>query len=354
MKNDSYDTSEYIEENILPPENIVVSNELRSVSDLYRLMQNDYIDVAPDFQRNEVWNDHARARFIDSLAKEFPIPSMCFALHPREQKYIVIDGLQRMSSIRKFFENFDWKLPKLDDIDKRLYGKTNREISKANPEIIRKIQNVSLPITILRYDPEKEDNMEYIFTIFQRINTYGERLNNQEIRNAIYQGEFNSFLKEISNTDEWEKFVGTKKRQTKKRGENEEDILRFFAFYENTSNYSGKLHMFLNQYMQKKRHDSDNEHLRKLFHRTFSVANTIKREFLAAKPNAVRDTILYGISKNIDSVEKLDSIEIENRIEKLLKNAVFEEKELQQGTMQKSKVINRLKLSNDEFGKQSK
>jgi uncharacterized protein with ParB-like and HNH nuclease domain len=293
-------------------------------------MKSDYIDVAPDFQRNEVWNDHARARFIDSLAKEFPIPSMCFALYPKEQKYIVIDGLQRMSSIRKFFENLDWKLPKLDDIDKRLYGKTNREISKASPEIIRKIENVSLPITILRYDPEKEDNMEYIFTIFQRINTYGERLKNQEIRNAIYQGEFNSFLKEMSNSDAWEKFVGTKKKQSKKRGENEEDILRFFAFYENTSKYNGKLNMFLNQYMQKNRHNSDNEKLRKLFQRTFSVANNIKRESLASRPNAVRDTILYAIAKNIDRVEKMESAEIEKRIDDLLKNSVFEEKELQQ------------------------
>jgi len=354
MKNNSYNTPEYIEENILPPENIVVSNELRSVSDLYRLMQSDYIDVAPDFQRNEVWNDHARARFIDSLAKEFPIPSMCFALHPKEQKYIVIDGLQRMSSIRKFFENLDWKIPKLDDVDRRLYGKTNREISKANPEIIRKIENVPLPITILRYDPERGDNMEYIFTIFQRINTYGERLSNQEIRNAIYQGEFNSFLKEVSNTDEWENFVGSKKKQTKKRGENEEGILRFFAFYENVSKYNGKLNMFLNQYMQKKRHNSDNENLRKLFQRTFSVANMIKRDLLAAKPNAVRDAILYGISKNIDDVEKMDLTEVEERIKKLLENNAFEEKELQQGTMQKNKVINRLKLSNEEFGKQNK
>lgn len=350
MKKDLYDTEEYIEENILPPENIVVSNELRSVSDLYRLMQNNYIDT-PDFQRSEVWNDHARARFIDSLAKEFPIPSMCLALHPKEQKYIVIDGLQRMSSIRKFFENLDWKLPKLEDIDKRLYGKTNREISKTNPEIIRKIENVSLPITILRYDPELGSNMEYIFTIFQRINTYGERLNNQEIRNAIYQGKFNSFLKEISNSDEWEQFVGVKKKQSKKRGENEEDILRFFAFYEIVSKYSGKLNKFLNEYMQEKRHVDDNEDLRKIFQRTFSVANSIKRDFLATKPNAVRDSILYGLSKNIDKVEKMDSAEIEERIERLLKNDVFQEKELQQGTMQKNKVINRLKLSSDEFGK---
>ena len=350
MKKEPYDTEEYIEENILPPENIVVSNELRSVSDLYRLMHNNDI-YTPDFQRNEVWNDHARARFIDSLAKEFPIPSMCLALNPKDHKYIVIDGLQRMSSIRKFLENLDWKLPKLDDIDKRLYGKTNREIGKTNPEIIRKIENVSLPITILRYDPEKEDNMEYIFTIFQRINTYGERLNNQEIRNAIFQGKFNSFLKEISVSDEWNQFVGVKKRQSKKRGENEENILRFFSFYENVSDYRGKLNKFLNDYMQAKRYDTENEKLRALFQRTFSVANKIKRDFLATKPNAVRDAVLYGISKNIDAVEKMDSIEIERRITSLYTNDVFEEKELQQGTMQKNKVINRLKLSSDEFRK---
>ena len=123
--------SEEIEENILPPENIVVLNELRSASDLHRLMADaSSIDINPDFQRDEVWSPEARARFIDSMSKEFPIPSMCFALDPKEQKYIVIDGLQRMSTIKRFLGDPDWVLPKLKDIDERLSGKSVSEIKK--------------------------------------------------------------------------------------------------------------------------------------------------------------------------------------------------------------------------------
>ena len=98
--------------------------------------------------------------------------------------------------IKKFLEKQDWVLPNLKDIDENISGKSVSEIKKSTPKIFRRIENISLPITILRYDPNRQDNMDYIFTIFQRLNSFGEHLNNQEIRNAIYQGSFNTFIKE--------------------------------------------------------------------------------------------------------------------------------------------------------------
>lgn len=152
---------EEIEENVLPPDNIVVLNELRSASDLNRLMSTDEsIDLHPGFQRDEVWDFEARARFIDSLSKEFPIPSMCFALDPKEQKYIVIDGLQRMSTIKLFLGDSEWVLPKLKDIDQKISGKSVSDIKTQAPGIYRRIENISLPVTILRYDPSRSDNMD--------------------------------------------------------------------------------------------------------------------------------------------------------------------------------------------------
>ena len=128
-----------IEENVNPPENIVVLNEQRSAADLYRLMASeDSINIQPDFQRDEVWNDQTRARFVDSLAKEFPIPSMCFALDPKKQKYIVIDGLQRMSTIKLFLEDGEWVLPKIQDM-KNFQGKVYGN-QKNNPEVYRRIR----------------------------------------------------------------------------------------------------------------------------------------------------------------------------------------------------------------------
>ena len=148
------------EENVLPPDNIVVLNELRSAADLNRLMRGDEsIDLGPDFQREEVWSESAKARFVDSLSKEFPIPSMCFALDPKTQKYIVIDGRQRMSTIMKFLSEDNWVVPNLKDIDSRIAGKSVAELKSSNPELYRRIQNLSLPVTVLRYEPARADNM---------------------------------------------------------------------------------------------------------------------------------------------------------------------------------------------------
>jgi len=338
-----------IEENVLPPENIVVLNELRSASDLNRLMiGNDSIEIQPGFQREEVWSPEMRARFIDSLSKEFPIPSMCFALDPKEQKYIVIDGLQRMSTIKKFLGDADWILPKLKDIDKKISGEKVADIKKNNPGIFRKIENISLPVTILRYDPKRSDNMEYIFTIFQRLNTFGERLNNQEIRNAIYQGSFNSFIKKCAKNSTWLSLVQNQKRGRSSRMIAEERALRFFAFYENAENYDGKLNKFLNEFMQKNRFNEDCANSESVF---LSVIEKIKKIGVKkiGKTNAIRDAILYGISKNIEFLKEKNSSELNVYLQRLKDNDNFSVNSLSSGIMQKAKVHDRLTAAKQIF-----
>lgn len=333
------------EENILPPDNIVVLNELRSASDLHRLMiDNDSITIKPDFQRNEVWNDNTRARFIDSLSKEFPIPSMCFALDAKEQKYIVIDGLQRMSTIKKFLETQDWILPNLNDIDENIAGKSVKEIKKTSPKIYRRIENISLPVTILRYDPSRQDNMDYIFTIFQRLNSFGEHLNNQEIRNAVYQGPLNTFIKECINNDTWIKIIKNDKKSNDQRMVAEERTLRFFAFYENANKYEGKLNKFLNLFMQENRYFNDNSSKKYILD---SVIDIIKKMDIKkiGKSNAFKDAFLYGVAKNIKVLENKNSEQLDNYLEKLKSDDNFTAETLSSSVMQKSKVKNRLDVA---------
>lgn len=348
------EASEEIEENVLPPNNIVVLNELRSASDLYRLMSSsDSINLHPDFQRNEVWTPEARARFIDSLSKEFPVPSMCFALDPKEQKYIVIDGLQRMSTIKEFLGKKEWLLPKLTDIDNRLSGKSVDDIKSKNPEIFRRIENVSLPVTILRYDPSRQDNMDYIFTIFQRINTFGERLNNQEIRNAIYQGPFSSFLKTCAKNTAWADLSKNNKRSKVSRMLAEEKALRFFAFYENSEKYTGKFNKFLNDYMGKKRYETNNTHIENVFNDIIKVIENVGIKTFN-QSNAFIDSVLFGMAKNISFINSLEKKQILNLLSELKNNKKFSITELSEGTMKKNKVKERFDISKKIFSRKSR
>ena len=73
----------------IPPENVVAYNELRSCADLCRMHASGKLEIPPDFQREVVWKPDEQARFIDSLVKQLPIPSMCFSLDHGTQKWKV-------------------------------------------------------------------------------------------------------------------------------------------------------------------------------------------------------------------------------------------------------------------------
>ena len=214
---DIYEEGEETIENVVPPTDIFAFNESRSCADLKRMYDKKQIDISPDFQREQVWNSPSKARFLDSLLKNLPIPSMCISLDMSSQKRVVIDGLQRISTIVEFLDavenDKDLVLSSLDDIDDRLSGKSIKQIKKYSPDVISFIENVSIPVTVLRCDLSKENHMEYIFTIFHRLNTGGTKLNNQEIRNCIFNGNFNDILFECSyqKSKELESLLGKKK-----------------------------------------------------------------------------------------------------------------------------------------------
>lgn len=340
-----------IEGNIMPPNNIVVINDVKSAADLFRLMEEDgAIDVQPDFQRSpEAWKDSDRARFIDSLSKEFPIPSMCFALDPKIQKFIVIDGLQRMTTIKKFLGDPSWILPKLTDVDERLSGNTVINIKNKYPQIFRKIQNISLPVTILRYDPNLPNNMEYIFTIFQRLNTGGVKLNNQEIRNAVFQGPFNSFIKDCSKKQSWEKYFKYISTGSKNiRMLSEEKVLRFMAFFEKHATYSGKLNMFLNEYMLENRSRTDTKGIMGTFDETINQVVRLGVEKVG-KVVSINESVLFAVANNLAKVKEYTGSDFSRKIELLRSDDAFNEKALGGGLMQKNKVNSRLSVANKIF-----
>ncbi|MFM1843789.1 MAG: hypothetical protein RLZZ490_2532, partial [Cyanobacteriota bacterium] len=245
----------------LPPEDVIAFNELRSCADIYRLFTKKQLKIDPEFQRQIIWPDSAKTRFIDSLMKQLPIPSMCISLDYKTDKRLVVDGLQRIFAIVQFLgqgENVldskyeNWRLSPLADIDQRIRGKTVDEIKNENPLLFERVENLTLPITVIRFDSSKESHMNYLYTIFHRLNTGGTKLSNQEIRNCIYQGSLNNLLKKCVNYQNWTKLEFFKEKNIK-RLEDQEFILRFFAFLDDRDSYSGTLSRFLNDYMEKNR-----------------------------------------------------------------------------------------------------
>ncbi|MFS3197885.1 DUF262 domain-containing protein [Phocaeicola vulgatus] len=337
----------YIDDsNMIPPADIVAFNELRSCADLFRMYDKKQLEIQPDFQRNVVWKASAQTRFIDSLIKQLPIPSICISLDYKTEKRIIIDGLQRISSIIKFLEDDTWRLSRISDIDCNLSGKTVSEIKQNNYKLFERVENAILPVTVLRCDFSNQNHMDYLFTIFHRLNTGGIKLNNQEIRNCIYNGNFNNLLKEIANSKEWSNIFGEPKEIN--RFDNEEIILRVFAFVEKKDQYTGNLAKFLNHFMSENR-NIDTEKQDK-YRRTMNTVLTVledkaskqNKEIIIEYGKTLKEGLLVGLIMKANSIVDMSPETFNSKLSLFNAAPEFNEDSLREGLSAKEKVQNRL------------
>ncbi|HEX9744182.1 MAG TPA: DUF262 domain-containing protein [bacterium] len=339
----------------LPPPDIVAFNELRSCADLYRMVESGNLEIQPEFQRDVIWKLPDQTRFIDSLVKALPIPSMCFSLDYKTRKWQVIDGLQRMATIKNFLSGEMQSLSRLDDIDQKLSGKEVKLFHDKESKLysyLERVENLTLPITVLRCDYSKENHKRYLFMIFHRLNTGGTKLNNQEIRNCIYSGSFNDLIKELDQNDFWRK-INKMKPNESYRFTKQEIILRMFALQDNLKNYKGRLASFLNKYMD----DHQTEDKRFLNRKKIIFEQTVKilyQDVFSEDPPKITVTVLeallVGISKNLKILEVMSTQSIKTRYQQLLSHEEFSDERLSEGLSGKARVIGRLAAAIDIFG----
>jgi len=351
------DERENEDSNEYPPNDIVAYNELRSGADLLRMYQDGYLEIRPDFQREVVWSSHDQTRFINSLTKQLPIPSMCLAYDARKNEWLVIDGLQRIHTIVSFLNCDDWKLAKLPDIDPILFNKAPKLFKEAKKgtelrRVFEKVQNQTIPINVLRCDFSKKSHNEYLFTIFHRLNSGGVKLNNQEIRNCIYSGSFNSQLKLWDEYENW-RLINNMKPGEKYRFAKQEAILRFFAFYYSRATYKGSVSKFLNDYMSERRNansdviDSHN----KLFQKVINIlSNKIITERPAPRiPGTILEAVMIGVGVNLDFMEKCNESRAKELFEEFRAHESVSEAELAEGLSKKDKVDARISAAISTF-----
>lgn len=338
-------------DSVIPPTDIIAFNELRSCADIFRMYDKKQLDINPEFQRGEVWRNRAQTLFVDSLIKQLPIPSLCISLDVNSQKRLVIDGLQRITTIIKVLDpNSTWRLSRISEVDNRISGQKVSEIRRNCPSLIEVLENVTIPITVLRCDYSKKQHMQYLFQIFNRLNSGGSKLYNQEIRNCIYNGPFNRMLKEEAKSQLWLDFTGaTVEKVIRSRFSHEERILRFLAFYFRSEDYNGKFSEFLNDFMGDNM-GCDNIRLsqfKQLLHSTLEVANK-----LSDKPESknVADAILVGIGRNLNKLKVVPTEVLDKLYVKVMQSPEFSSDEIMEGLGQKEKVKGRINKAISIFG----
>ncbi|MTH63966.1 DUF262 domain-containing protein [Paracoccus shanxieyensis] len=198
----------------------------------------------PDFQRKYKWDKDGWARaskFIESCLMRIPLPS-CYFAENEDKAHLVIDGVQRITTVMRFMDN-EFALEGLTVL-KALEGKKFSEIGTWASDL----ESTTIRCVILR----NENPKELIAEIFSRLNKGAVELSDQEIRHALFPGDFDKLLSELAEIKEIKRFKqGRAPTSQNDAREGEELVLRYFAFKEAPEQYGDNLSRFLDSFMEK-------------------------------------------------------------------------------------------------------
>ncbi len=281
----------------------------------------------PNIQRKYVWSSNIASRFIESALLDLPLPSI-FLCRQTNGKYLIIDGLQRLTTL-KYFLNMEtvngkiFKISNSKDIYEDWRGKTFGELTLDDQ---RRLKNKTIhAIIVEQLHPENYDGL---FLIFERINSGGVQLNQQEIRNAIFQNNYSAMLSSINENTLWREVFGD--RLPHKRMKDIEMILRYFSLkdYKLKSCDSGSLSFveLLNKHMADNVHISSNdiEMLKEnffavltfvtntfgteVFRTNFLDNNKITKKFFATIFDAIMISTYYALNKAQEITSSKDKL----------------------------------------------
>lgn len=209
---------------------------------LMKRIKEGEIDLAPDFQRKAgIWKNRAQSQLIESILIRIPLPAF-FIDGVDEDQLAVIDGIQRLTALKRFILDGDLRLEGMEFLVD-LKGKTYAELPRS---LQRRIEETMVTVNIV----EKGTPEDAKLNLFKRINTGGLSLSSQEIRHAINPGPARDFLRILGESGEF--LRATDESLSADRMDDRECVLRFVAFVLTSPNDypSADFDAFLNQAMR--------------------------------------------------------------------------------------------------------
>lgn len=336
-------------------DSLVLQASDMSLETVAAMVEKGAIDTQPAYQRRERWSPIRQSALIESFILNIPIPPVYLA-EEAYGKYTVIDGKQRLSTIRRFMRD---ELPlvgleKFKQIEGYVFSKLPTELRNA-----LEIRPYVRVVTLL-----KQSDPELKYEVFERLNTGGEALFPQEIRNAAYRGKLNDILFELSTSEFLRQQLKISKNNepTFLQMQDVEYVLRFFMMHETWENFSGDYRRSMDHFMENNR-DPDPARLRQL-RRTYTEAlqrcenfwgedafkrygrDGVRNQFLAGMYDAqMVAAALLSTRQAASLAGKSDQISIET--EKLFSSNSDFETWVRYGTNTKSSVTNRINAIKD-------
>jgi uncharacterized protein with ParB-like and HNH nuclease domain len=278
--NDSwYDSEDEVDQSIIKEYDISASPNDFNVLTLFSFIESGAVSI-PGFQRNYVWDIGRASRLIESLIIGLPIPQL-FLYEQSRNKYLVIDGQQRLMSIYYFIKKrfpLESKRAELRQIFDR-HGRIPTEIIESDeyfsrfalklardasgkPHYLAKLNYDTLGDFKLSFDlrairnivikqniPDEDDSS--VYEIFNRLNSGGVNLTPQEIRTSLYHSEFYDLLYRLNLDADWRKLLDLEDPDLNMK--DIEILLRGFGLLMEGENYNPSMKKFLNSFSKKSR-----------------------------------------------------------------------------------------------------
>jgi hypothetical protein len=212
---------------------IILKDKGFIVKHIIEMINADRIDLSPEFQRNEVWGDNdKKSLFIESILLNIPVP-VFYVYETGEGKKLIIDGKQRLSTLRDFHAN-KFRLTNLKYL-KELNSLSYNDITERSPSMVADFEEYECFFYILNHSTPRR----YLFDIFMRINTGGMPLNSQEIRNIFAKSNVRDLLKKMVASQEFRN--ATRERVIDIRMDAQEMALRFISLHKKFNYKEGLL-----------------------------------------------------------------------------------------------------------------
>jgi len=289
---------------------LVIQASDLSLETISNMVEDGSIDIGPKFQRRERWKREKQSALIESFLLNVPVPPI-YLSEDDFGTYSVIDGKQRIMSIHTFMKG-DLSLRGLREFTS-IDGLALADLPAQMQNALR-VRPYLRAVTLL-----KQSDPELKYEVFTRLNTGGEPLNPQEIRNVAFRGPLNTLIYQLAEAD----FL---RHQLKIRGPGSsafrvmadaEYVLRFFTLQDRWESFSGDLRRSMDDFMKENR-DSTGESLasyRMLFESSLDACQRVWGESAFKRPvesGGWRDQMLAGMyDAQMLSVSSLSPEEVE-------------------------------------------
>ncbi|MDR1700972.1 MAG: DUF262 domain-containing protein [Lachnoclostridium sp.] len=298
-----------------------------SFGEVINMYKDNEIIISPEYQRAFRWDEQRQSDFIESILLGIPFPSIFVATNS-DGKWELIDGLQRISTVLAFFGE-------LKNVEGKDYPKNNLKLVSGS--LIKDLKDVTIDTLPLEYKLQikrtscrveiilKESDFKMRYELFKRLNTGGEGLSRQEIRNCIFRGldnRYNEDIIQLAKNDIFRVIVNISTADAEKMYY-EELVLRYFALKNAGTRYSqANIQDYMDDYL-KEQCESYNENLvnkdKSLFIKIMTFLEQFKTEDLFKFgrrffSTSIYDAIMLSLSDKGVDIDKTEFIEKVNKL----------------------------------------